>query len=155
MATPSPSISGGFKLLEIIFLLIPVIGILVQTMVSYYSKGDTNSPMWKKVTAFILIIFGLVFFGFAGSIVISYLSSQGVNNTLINASISILIGVAIITIGIIVIISDVVGREKGDKTGNSSGESPPPSQESQSVNVGWEERSENDYEGGYWSDPDE
>lgn len=111
-------VDQALRLLEILFLLIPVVAILLQAMISFYSKDDVRAAEWKKGIAFTAAIFGLIFFGYAGTLVIQLMSQNGANQTLVNAANAALLGLAAVAVGVIITISDIFGSSETGATGS-------------------------------------
>lgn len=105
-------VDQALRFLEILFLLIPVVAILLQTMISFYSQDDINAAEWKKGIAFTAAIFGLVFFGFAGILVIQLMAQNSANQTLVTAANAAFVGLAAVTLGVIITISDIFGTSE-------------------------------------------
>lgn len=117
-------VDQALRFLEILFLLIPVVAILLQTMISFYSQDEVDAAEWKKGIAFTAAIFGLVFFGFAGILIIQLMAQNSANQTLVNAANAALVGLAAVALGVIITISDIFGSsETTEETKTERGQS--------------------------------
>lgn len=106
------NIQIALRLLEAIYLLLPVVAILLQTMISYYTTaGDSVSPvrqtkiLWGALLGFVVLVL-------SGLGVIGFLFSSGVNGWLILVAIASLFGLAAFGYALGKLVTDVLNENQ-------------------------------------------
>lgn len=106
----SDSTKIALRLLESVYLLLPVVAILLQTMIGFYSdEGDTISAV-KQTTSLLMAFFGFVFLALSGLITIGVLFLSGIDMILVVSSFVSLFGLTMFGIAIGLLVRDVLSE---------------------------------------------
>lgn len=108
MATEPSVIEQAFNFLQLIFLIIPVIAILLQTMVVFYTTNNVQSEGWKIGVSFATAMFSFLVLIISGIIGILVMNQEGAAQSIVIASGLTIFGLALIAIVVILMMSDIV-----------------------------------------------
>lgn len=108
MATPPSVIEQAFNFLQLIFLIIPVIAILLQTMVMFYTTNDVESKGWKIGVSFATAMFSFLVLIISGIIGILVMNQEGAAQSIVIAAGLTIFGLALVAVVVILMMSDIV-----------------------------------------------
>lgn len=101
------SANNALRLLEIIFLLMPVVAIMLQTVINFYSNENIQSTQGKKYLSIFGIVIALILFLFSAVQLLFLMSQSGVSSSLIVASSGSLAGLFFALLAVVVMAIDV------------------------------------------------
>jgi hypothetical protein len=100
----------ALRLLEAVYLLLPVVAILLQTMISFYSGEGKAVSTVKQTTSLLVAFFGFVLLAISGLVIIGILFANGVDTILVVAAFISLFGLALFGVAVGLLVGDVLSE---------------------------------------------
>ncbi|WP_311170638.1 hypothetical protein [Halobellus ordinarius] len=104
------TISRALRMLEAIYLLLPIVAILLQSMVRFYAEDESVTD-WEKSKAFLIAIGGYALLVVSAGAVLVTLSAHNVDTFLFLAAVGSLVGLVFFGMAVFYLVSHVMTEE--------------------------------------------